>query len=228
MLQLLEHFDKAPWPFVILTIFLALLVRAPKRLLTLVQTAQASQTLTLSEGMWQKVGQEIGYWLWLALCAALGYAAWVSYVLHLGPGRGWVVIGGLIPGIVATIILGVKPLDQPGKPGWLTAAAWIGLLYWVVATVVFLIYSLGQIKTDLQSSCELQSGGTLVGAVADSNARCVDYWLQRGTPASAAFAGEQPLLYVAAGESDVQILDLLLDSGHFNPNLPTADGDTPF
>ena len=41
------------------------------------------------------------------------------------------------------------------------------------------------------------------------NARCVDYWLQRGVPTDAAFAGEQPLLYVAAGESDIRVLTLL-------------------
>ena len=97
----------------------------------------------------------------------------------------------------------------------------------VLAIAVFGFHALGQTRTDLQSSCELQSGGTLAAAVADSNARCVDYWLQRGVPTDAAFAGEQPLLYVAAEESDVRVLALLLNSGHFDPNLPTADGDTP-
>ena len=61
----------------------------------------------------------------------------------------------------------------------------------------------------------------------DSNARCVDYWLQRGVPASEGFVGAHPLLYVAAGGSDVRVLALLLNSGQYDPNLPTADGNTP-
>ena len=228
MLELLELFDKAPSPLMLrLILVLSILALAAKILWDLVRTAQVSQTLKLPEGMWQKVERTIGYWLWLALCAALGSAAWVSYVLHLGPGRGWVFIGVLIPGIVATGILGVVPLDKPGAPRRLKVTAWVGFGYVVLAIAVFGFHALGQTRTDLQSSCELQSGGTLAAAVVDSNARCVNYWLQRGVPANAAFVGAHPLLYVAAGGSDVRILALLLNSGQYDPNLPTADGNTP-
>ena len=37
---------------------------------------------------------------------------------------------------------------------------------------------------------------------------------------------EPSLLYRATAGGDIQILDLLLNTGHFDPNLPTADGDT--
>ena len=33
-------------------------------------------------------------------------------------------------------------------------------------------------------------------------------------------------MYRATAGGDIQILDLLLNTGHFDPNLPTADGDT--
>ena len=99
----------------------------------------------------------------------------------------------------------------------------------VLAIAVFGFHALGQTRTDLKSSCELQSGGTLAGAVAYDNPFCVDYWLQRDIPAAARFIEGEPLLYVAvdAEESDARILALLLNCGHFDPNLPTADGDTP-
>ena len=85
------------------------------------------------------------------------------------------------------------------------------------------IYSLGQTRADIKNSCVLRSDpeSTLAGAVAANNVRCVDYWLlQRGIPASE--EEEDPLLYVAAGKSDVRVLNLLLNSGHFDPNIPTA------
>ena len=146
------------------------------------------------------------------------------------PAQGWVVLGVLILGIVATGILGIKPLpfDKPGPPRWLVVTALIGVFYVLGAMVVYTVYSFGQRSTEIKNSCVLRlEGGTLAGAVAHSDVRCVDYWMQEDIPASAAFAGEQPLLYVAAGGSDVRILTLLLDSGQFNPNIPTAAGDTP-
>ena len=116
MLQLLELLEKALAPLALLAGILFALAQTAKILLTLAQTDQVPRILKLPEGMWQKAGRAFGSWLWLALCAALGYAAWVSYVLHLGPGRGLLIISILIPGIVATGILGVVPLDKPGAP----------------------------------------------------------------------------------------------------------------
>ena len=229
MLQLLELLEKALAPLALLAGILFALAQTAKIVLSLAQTDEVPRILKLPEEMWQKIERTIGYWLWLALFAVLASAAWVIYVLHLGPARGWVFISILIPGIVATGILGIKPLpfDKPNPPRWLRWTELIGFSYVLVAMAVLGFHSLDQTRTDLKVSCELQSGGTLAGAVVDSNARCVDYWLQRGIPASEGFVGEHPLLSVAAEGSDVRVLTLLLNTGHFDPNLPTADGDTP-
>ena len=230
MLQLLEHFDKGAASLALLVGVLFTLAQTAKILLSLAQTGEVPRILKLPEGMWQKAGRALGCALWLTFAAVLYYFAKIVYVWAPGTARGWVVLGVLILGIVATGILGIKPLpfDKPGPPRWLVVTALIGVFYVLGAMVVYTVYSFGQRSTEIKNSCVLRlEGGTLAGAVAHSDVRCVDYWMQEDIPASAAFAGEQPLLYVAAGGSDVRILTLLLDSGQFNPNIPTADGDTP-
>ena len=230
MLQLLEHFDKGAASLALLVGVLFTLTQIAKNLLTLAQTDQVPRLLKLPEGMWQKAGRALGCALWFTFSTALFYLALMVHVQVAGLARSWIAISIFIPGIVATEILGVKPLtfSDSGTPRWLKVSALIGFLYVLGVVGVYGILTLGQIRTDIKDSCELRfEGDTLAGAVADSNVRCVDYWLQEDIPASAAFAGEQPLLYVAAGKSDVRVLALLLNSGHFDPNLPTADGDTP-
>ena len=118
MLQLLELLEKALAPLALLAGILFALAQTAKILLT---SGPNRPSPSYSETARGKCGRRRGGHSDIGCGSpfALHWAtpAWVSYVLHLGPGRGWVVIGGLIPGIVATIILGVKPLDQPGKPG---------------------------------------------------------------------------------------------------------------
>ena len=102
-----------------------------------------------------------------------------------------------------------------------------GLSYALTATVVVLVGSVVWYWTDLKNSCEMQSEGVLPAAVAANNTPCVEYRLSQGTPPPSVFTGGHPLLHVAAEKSDPNILDLLLHSGHFDPNRPTVDGETP-
>ena len=230
MLQLLEHLDKLLASLAILAGVLFTLAQTAKIVLSLAQTDEVPRILKLPEGMWQKAGRALGCALWFTFSTALFYLALIVHVQVAGLARSWIAIGIFIPGIVATGILGVKPLtfSESGTPRWLKVSALIGFLYVLGAVGVYGILTLGQIRTDIKDSCVLRfEGDTLAGAVADSNVRCVNYWLQEDIPASAAFAGEQPLLYVAAGKSDVRVLTLLLSSGQFDPNMPTADGNTP-
>ena len=229
MLQLLEDFARALAPLAILA---AVMV-------ALAQSAQVYQNLKLPplpEGMWPRARRAIGCALWFTFAAALTYSALLVHVWTAGSGssgsvRRWAVIGALVIGIGATGILGVRPLtfDKPGIPRWLKVTAVIGMLYMLGAVAGYGIITVVQTRTNIKSSCVLRPEGTLAGAIAAHNAHCVDYWLQRGVPANAGFAGEHPLLYVAvaAEDSDTRVLTLLLNSGQFDPNLPTADGDTP-
>ena len=224
MLQLLEDFARALAPLAILA---AVMV-------ALVQSAQAYQNLKLPPlpaEMWPRARRAIGCALWFTFSAALTYGVLLVHVWTAGSVRRWAVIGALVIGIGATGILGVRPLtfDKPGTPRWLKVTAVIGMLYMLGAVAAYEIVTVVQIRTNIKSSCVLRPGGTLAGAVAGHDVRCVDYWLQRGVPANAGFAGDHPLLYVAvaAEDSDARVLTLLLNSGQFDPNMPTADGDTP-
>ena len=214
MLELLGNFEKV----------LGLLVVLATLFFFLAQTAKVVLKLRVPEGMWQEVKLTTGSLLWIMFMSVLGYALWAVHVLIFS--HKWVVTVILLPGILATAVLGVKPVVQIGQPRWLSMAVVVtGLLYFLGAVTFFLVVSLDQAGSEIKNSCELQSDGTLAVAVATGDARCVDYWLQQSP--SATDGGVQPLLYVAAGGSDAHVLGLLLASGQFDSNMPTSDGDTP-
>ncbi len=114
-------------------------------------------------------------------------------------------------------------LDLPSKWqiwDWVEKGILIGFLMGGAMVLVHETHSHVQ-KTLL--SCDFRAGGTLAGAVAASDVRCVDHWLRQVAPVD---RGEQPLLHVAVAADNALVLSRLLDSGRFNPNQPAAHGDT--
>ena len=133
-----------------------------------------------------------------------------------------------IPGMAAAFVLGYKPLDKPDLLTWEKVTKLTGYVSVVVAAAVVVFFSLFSYVTNLMNSCELNPNGDLRGAVTTNLTRCVQYQLAQDNSPRPLLTGEQPLLYVAAAQSDLHTLELLLRSGQFDPNLPTVgDGDTP-
>ena len=213
--NLLDTLGKAPMTFVALT----------TGLYTLARIAQVLHGLNVSDRTWHRIRRELKNVAWHTLMVGLVY---LVVFLHYGNlNFKWPLTVLLLPGIWSTLLMGNVPLEERETlPTWLNAAAVTAWMYTALAGVGLLgLWIYADVK-GAKESCRLQSGGTLVGAVAENNARCVSFWLQRGE-AGPALVGEPSPLYRATAGGNVQMLDLLLNSGHFDPNLPTADGDTP-
>ena len=194
-------------------------------LFTLVRIVQVLQKLNVLDRIWHHVRRVLRKLPWVAL--TLGMVYLLVFMHYLNHPLKWLLTVLLLPGIWSTVLMAY---GSRGKyetlSSWMKVAVVTARIYALVIMYGYLGLSIYANVKGAKESCRLQSGGTLVGAVAKNNARCVSFWLQRGQ-AGSALVEDPSLLYRATAGGDIQILDLLLNTGQFDPNLPTANGDTP-
>ena len=148
-------------------------------LLALAGIAQVLHRLNLLDRTWHRIRRVLRDLTWLALMLGLVY--FIVFLHYLNHPLKWLLTVLLLPGIWSTMLMGIGSFEKHETLSiWLKVA---GVMAWIYAAVAAFGYLGLSISADVKGateSCRLQSGGTLVGAVAKNNARCVSFWLQRG------------------------------------------------
>ena len=210
-LELIEHLPRV----------VGLIVSAIVGLITIAKSIQRLNEQQTA--IWKAIFIEIMGVVWIHVALLLAIWGIVLWNMHSQPV--WPIIG-LVLGILATLWLGLEGLfDLRSKlqvPGWLDNLLFSCL---ILGGAIVIISEVNVAVRKELLSCEFRFEGTLSGAVEAGDARCVDHWLQQDPPPAG--VGNPPLLYVAAGGDNALVLASLLDSGRFDPNMPTAAGDTP-
>ena len=148
-------------------------------LFTLVRIVRMLHGLNVSDRTWHRIRRELRNLTWQAL--TLGMVYLIVFMNSVNLPLKWLLTVLLLPGIWGTLLMGNVPLEERETlPSWLKVAAVTAWIYAAVAVFGYLGLSISADVKGAKESCRLQRGGTLVGAVAKNNARCVSFWRQRG------------------------------------------------
>lgn len=120
-------------------------------------------------------------------------------------------------GVISTSVLALIS-GWEKRSGWRRLALGIAYCLLLIPLSTFTYGQVNAIAKEAKESCLSGPDASIINAIEENDASCVDFWLRRGA-GDTTWKGTY-LLHYAAANANVEVMALVLDSGKFIPNFP--------